>query len=110
MIELKVVDFSEFPGPRYRKLGPNSGEDFRETVLAPAIMQQGGDITIDLDGTAGYGSSFLDEAFGGLVRTGQATPSQARQISENLKCKDDPSYILEIRDYIEDAIKDLETR
>lgn len=110
MIKLKVVDFSEFPGPRYRKLGPNSGEEFRETVLAPEVKKHGGDIAIDLDGTAGYGSSFLDESFGGLVRSGQATPSQARQILQNIKCEDDPSYVLEIRDYIEDAIKEIENR
>lgn len=108
MIEIRVVDFSEFPGPRYESLGPNSGEKFRDLVLAPAIQKHGADIIVDLDGTVGYGSSFLEEAFGGLVRKKQVTPEQAWRIAENLRSEDDPSYIYEIREYIEDAIKEVE--
>ena len=31
------------------------------------VIEEGGKLEIDLDGTAGYASSFLDEAFGELV-------------------------------------------
>ncbi len=64
-------DFSKFPGPRYIRQGPNSGELFRDTKLYPAFIEayeKGSKLEIDLDGVAGYGSSFLEESFGGLVR------------------------------------------
>ena len=70
---IKVRDFTEFPGPRYRKDGPFSGEEFREVQLRPALsdaLKNGGLVTVELDGVAGYGSSFTEEAFGGLLRSG----------------------------------------
>lgn len=60
-------DFSEFPAGRHPDDGPYSGERFREEFLAPNLKSDGS-IEVDLDGTMGYGSSFLEEAFGGLVR------------------------------------------
>lgn len=59
--------FSEAPAGRHAKDGPYSGERFREEFLAPAL-EQNEVVEIDLDGALGYGSSFLEEAFGGLVR------------------------------------------
>lgn len=60
-------DFSRFPAGRYRADGPFSGEQFRDDKLAPALSQNP-KVIVDLDGALGYGSSFLEEAFGGLVR------------------------------------------
>lgn len=60
-------DFSSTPGGRFRTDGPFSGEQFREDVLIPALGSAPS-ITVELDGTRGYPSSFLDEAFAGLVR------------------------------------------
>lgn len=98
-----VKEFSEFPGPRYRNLGPCSGEEFREEILVPAIKQYGAEnLVIDLDGTCGYGSSFLEEAFGGLLRDRAITPDEAVVIVENLVSDEDPSLIDEIREYIAD--------
>lgn len=62
-------DFSSSPAARYRHEGPNSGQRFREEFLEPAL-REGGMVEVDLDGVVGYGSSFLEEAFGGLVRVG----------------------------------------
>lgn len=59
--------FTKLPGARYRRLGPNSGEEFRETFLEP-VLRVGDTVVVDLDGVRGYGSSFLEEAFGGVVR------------------------------------------
>ena len=60
-------DFSPYPAGRYEKDGKFTGEGFRRTMLKKAL--QNNDIVIvELDGTLGYGSSFLEEAFGGLVR------------------------------------------
>ena len=63
-------DFSEFPAGREREDGPNSGQRFREEILGPALRATKPDdiVEVNLDGTMGYGSSFLEEAFGGLVR------------------------------------------
>lgn len=63
------IDFTRFPGGRYREDGAFSGEQFREDVLIPAL-QDNGMLTVFLDGAEGYPSSFLEEAFGGLVRAG----------------------------------------
>ncbi len=62
-------DFTRYPGGRYRKHGKGSGEEFREDFLVPNLDREE-EVTIVLDGTAGYSSSFLEEAFGGLVRRG----------------------------------------
>jgi hypothetical protein len=64
-------EFNEFPAGRIPDDGPNSGQRFRDDFLAPALkdaIKNNYKLEIDLDGTMGYGSSFLDEAFGGLIR------------------------------------------
>jgi hypothetical protein len=63
-------DFSRYPAGRFEKDGPHSGEAFRERFLRPALAQ-GQDVEVELDDALGYGSSFLEEAFGGLVRGAQ---------------------------------------
>lgn len=60
-------DFSPSPIGRYRTDSETSGEAFRVDLLAPALRNFD-HVIVDLDGTDGYGSSFLEEAFGGLVR------------------------------------------
>jgi hypothetical protein len=62
-----AVDFSRTPGARYRTDGPFSGEQFREEVLMP-LLKDNESIIVDLDGTRGFATSFLEEAFGGLAR------------------------------------------
>jgi len=63
-----AADFSEFPAGRIPDDGPNSGERFREELLVPLLNGTDEHIEINLDDTLGYGSSFLDEAFAGLLR------------------------------------------
>lgn len=62
-------DFSVTPAGRFYSDGPDSGERFRKEFLVPAL-RSAEPLTLRIDGTAGYGSSFLEEAFGGLVRGG----------------------------------------
>lgn len=65
--------FSRTPGPRYKIHGDFSGEEFREKYLEDALraaIEQNSELTVVLDDVAGYGSSFLEEAFGGLLRHG----------------------------------------
>lgn len=66
-------DFSAYPGPRYRRDGQFSGEEFRESVLLPKLLwaiENRRKLIVILDDVAGYGSSFLEESFGGLIRRG----------------------------------------
>jgi hypothetical protein len=62
-------EFSRAPAGRYRSDGPRSGEAFREDLLIPKLKAFS-TVVVNLDGTLGYGSSFLEESFGGLVRAG----------------------------------------
>lgn len=80
-------DFTPFPGGRYRKNGKGSGEEFRERFLLP-VFREDGQATIVLDGASGYPPSFLEEAFGGLVREG-FTETEIRQ---RISIKATPSY------------------
>lgn len=69
-IELKVLDYSISPGPRYCNQGDESGEDFYHKVLNKVFydaLKEDIKLHINLDGPDGYASSFLDEAFGNLV-------------------------------------------
>jgi hypothetical protein len=67
MTQINIAkDFSDVPLGRYPTDGNFSGERFREERLRPALQK--GNVVVNIDGTEGYGSSFLDEAFGGLVR------------------------------------------
>lgn len=70
IVYLNVLDFSEYPGPRYNSQGPDSGELFYVDKLNPLFsecVQNGDTLSVNLDGTAGFASSFLDEAFGQLT-------------------------------------------
>jgi hypothetical protein len=59
--------FSPTPAGRCLADGPFPGEKFRTDLLLPALRQGDGAITVNMDGASGYGFSFLEEAFGGLV-------------------------------------------
>ncbi|WP_421278304.1 STAS-like domain-containing protein [Aeromonas veronii] len=102
-MEIKIIDFSEFPGARYRKLGPYSGEEFRDDVLIPAIKDNN-HVIVNFDGVFGYGSSFLEEVFGGLIRSGIKQDVVMNIISSAIS-NDDPDILLEIKSYVEDAVK-----
>jgi len=89
-------DFSYYPGGRH---GPLGGEKFRRDFLEP-VLAAGLHAKISFDGARGYDSSFLEEAFGGLVREGFS--SQKVLDAFDFASKDE-SIIDEIREYITDA-------
>jgi len=60
-------DYAAIPGGRYVRYGDFSGEHFRDAVLVPALNEFDR-VLVFLDGTKTYMSSFLEEAFGGLIR------------------------------------------
>lgn len=93
--------FSKHPGPRYVRQGPDSGELLRRR-LNQILSEVKGTVLVDLDGTTGFGSSFLDEAFGGLIRSDHW---QKDQLLRRLQFRStlDPSYVDEIMDSINKA-------
>ncbi len=105
-MKIKIAtDFSRIPGARYPEEGDFSGQEFRKEILLPLLkkaMQEKVKLTIDLDGTAGLGTSFLEEAFGGLIREDKLDYIQVIGTLEFVS-EEDPDYILEIRTYIDDA-------
>lgn len=92
-------DFSRYPAGRYVSDGPYSGEEFRTRFLLPAYQESTTRVVIEFDGARGYGSSFLEEAFGGLVRAGV---SGNEIIARTDFRATDKSLIEEIRTYIKD--------
>ncbi|EGR2303306.1 DUF4325 domain-containing protein [Vibrio parahaemolyticus] len=96
-------DFSEYPGPRYKSLGCFSAEEFMDELLLPAL-DKSNVVTVIFDGVLGFGSSFLEEAFGGLVRKGYSIDELASRL--NFISEDDKYLIPEIWGYIKDAAKE----
>lgn len=93
-------DFTRFPSGRYKRNGETSGEAFRERFLEPTIAR-GESLVVELDGTVGYGSSFLEEAFGGLVRK-LGVPAES--ILEHLRVvSSDSDLVEEVYTYVREA-------
>jgi hypothetical protein len=113
MIPIKLAsEFSRTPGGRVRSDGPHSGQEFREKFLEPAFLRArsfGDVVVVDLNGTYGYSTGFLDEVFGAMVRK-----YGWMEVWSHLRYFDteDPFTENEIKDHMEQASrekdKDLE--
>ena len=110
-IMIKVAtDFSETPGARFATQGNFTGQEFRRTILIPAVTeakQTGEKIIIDLDGTYGYPPSFLEEAFGGLARE---FPDEDFSNMFEFITFDEPSLAEKIVKYIKNGNADAGSR
>jgi len=96
-----ATDFSPYPSGRYRDDGPFPGQAFRQDILAPALRDFE-EVTVDLDGTNGFGSSFLEEAFGGLIRE---EGFSLDMLKRRLHIKSSrQSYEMRIWGYIDEAV------
>lgn len=105
MIISIAKNFSTIPGARFPEEGDFSGQDFRTNVLCPALKEaisMGEVLTVVLDGTAGLGTSFLEESFGGLIRNDKFTLSTLQKHLEFVS-DEDPDYIAEIKQYMSEA-------
>lgn len=91
-------DFSRYPVGRYRTDGESNGEAFREDLLRPALVK--GAVQVFMDDAFGYGSSFLEEVFGGLIRTGYTLATLGPILT--IESSDD-SLLEEINGYMRDA-------
>ena len=72
---LVAVRFTKKLGPRYIRQSEkhDSGEEFRDSILIPALkecIQKEEILDVVFDGCSGAGVSFLEESFGGLIRAG----------------------------------------
>ena len=107
-------DYTDTPGGRNISDGEFSGEDFRDNFLIPKIVgviNTNEKIDIDLDGGYGYGSSFLEEAFGGLIRKMIKQNTSIDKIKDiinriSIKSDDEPSLISQIVEYMKSAVEE----
>lgn len=102
MVKINIAsDFSDKPYGRYEVDGKWSGERFREQVLLPAFQRNKESVEVYLDDVSrGFGSSFLEESFGGLIRA----EVNYEEIKRRLIIKtQDADYEEEIWEYIEEA-------
>lgn len=102
---IDMKQFSRTPFGRYTKDGTGNGTAFREKFLYGPMSDPHVDrVVVKLDSVAPgyeYGSSFLEEAFGGLVRVNRL---DSKMVLNKLKIDTAfPDYVLEIRSYIEEA-------
>lgn len=98
-------EFSKTPGGRYRHEGPFSGQQFREELLLPRFedaLKAKVKLYVDLDGGYGYPSSFLEEAFGGLVREKKSVAV----VRDNIVFSsiEEPYRLNDVRRYINEAL------
>lgn len=99
--------FTTTPGGRFKGMGPDSGEAFRD-FLAKELKKNADDIEVVLDGAEGYGSSFLEEAFGGLVRNKILKPEDiGRRLRVVAKTPSYQTYAREAVRYMEEAAERL---
>ncbi len=101
-----ATSFTKYPGPRYRKDGPFSGQQFREEMLSEALtaaIHSSGLVSVVLDGVAGYGSSFLEESFGGLIREGFSPADLEKHLSVVAETSRFQHHRVRALQYIEDA-------
>lgn len=107
---MKIIiakDFSDTPGGRKISEGEFSGELFRQQLLLPKYeeaIKKNEKLEIDFDGAFGYPPSFLDEAFGGLVKI-----LNKKSILENISIisNDDLTIERRIKKYVSDAEKEI---
>lgn len=101
---LKIIECKEdykYEGPRFIDLGPDSGEEFRDTYLIPWLEnnKDATELTVDFDGTVVYTPSFLEESFGGAIRKGHDIVAALKFINIPDEQKK------RVQGYIHDALK-----
>lgn len=109
-MEINVVkEYTDKPGARYESQGSNSGQKFRDTILYPKFIEtieKNETLIVNLDGGYGYGSSFLEETFGGLVRRlkKENNDNYKRVCEIVIISNDNKTWIEKIKGYIKEAI------
>lgn len=102
--------YSPFVLGRYETDSDFNGTDFRQKHLLPAILElvkdKSATLTVNLKGTFGCDPSFLEEAFGGMIRELRAKNIDFDPYIKNrliIEASNKSEY-LAITTYIDDAI------
>lgn len=104
-------DYSPFVLGRYPTDSEHNGEDFRETILLPALKRllQNKDerLLVNLNGTFSPDPSFLEEAFGGAVRRLREQDIDSTELwNKQVDIEyDEQAQKKEILTYIRDALR-----
>lgn len=101
MIEINIAEsFSKTPGARNYSDGKKSGEEFYHEVLLPKYnqaLQANDKLKIIIDGTEGFPSSFINEAFGLL---GNAFPPEEVWSNLIVISLEVPKYVKKLKESI----------
>lgn len=109
-VRLAVRDLTDIPGARFISDGDFSGEWFYESHLKAAFkdaLEQDATLVVDLDGTFGYATSFLEQAFGELAIAFGADAVLKRL---TIVSEEEPGLVDEVNQYIIDAPKSVKRR
>lgn len=106
-LNLSILEFTDTPGVGYRDLGTFSGEQFLDEYLLPKYQQalkEECNLLVDLDGTGGYGPSFIEVAFKGLVEK-----TKDKKIKERLivSFEDDPQMRRKLWKFVDAELASL---
>lgn len=95
-------EFSNMPAGVTLEDGDYSGERLRG-ILEKRLFRS--PLVVDMDGTRGYGSSFLQAAFTALGAAQAIPPDHI-----NIRCQEDRSIVMEVEGYIRQSTSPLLTR
>ncbi|MBF8774093.1 STAS-like domain-containing protein [Pseudomonas fulva] len=102
-VNISVGEFSKTPYGRYDRDGKYNASAFRDSKLAPAFKDPSIlKVNVYLDTVEDgyeYGSSFLEEAFVGLVRKCEISVDDVKRKLNIITTHKD--YILEINEYLD---------
>ncbi|SMX44475.1 hypothetical protein OCA8868_03155 [Octadecabacter ascidiaceicola] len=107
-----AAQFSRHPSGRVEADGPDNGERFRNELLAPVLLKaldrgENQKVVVDIDGCRSFGSSFLEEAFGGLSRLPSFPFAEALEI---LSIRSAKPHLQIYRDAILEYLADAKTQ
>lgn len=97
--------FSPYPSGRFESDGSFNGQKFRTKFLEPALQaakSRHDKVIVDIDGVRTFGSSFLEEAFAGLIRLGKFSREDLSMLLE-VRCT--KPHLFLFRDSITNLIK-----
>jgi hypothetical protein len=94
-------DFHPYPGGRFPRHGEGNGETFRKEFLLP-YLTKGEPLEVVLDDASGFPASFLEEAFGGLIREGLSLETIKQLLTISVSDDENEVYREEAWQYVED--------
>ncbi|WP_170833964.1 STAS-like domain-containing protein [Pseudomonas argentinensis] len=73
-----VAEYTDTPIGRNSLDGPKNGADYRDNFIIPALIDYQ-TIKLDFSETIGTTPSFLEEIFGGIIRSKVLSPTELRR-------------------------------